>query len=126
MDTRNQSGYLCHPMQRYTLRRVTLEEGKARGVQVIEVVTAGGLQVDILPDTGLDIGQVRYRGVNVTFLSKNGYDSPAAFLPYEQEFLHTFPGGTGGRGGRPSPGCGQRDAGGDGPGTVHGECEIHV
>ncbi len=109
MDTRNQSGYLCHPMQRYTLRRVTLEEGKARGVQVIEVVTAGGLQVDILPDTGLDIGQVRYRGVNVTFLSKNGYDSPAAFLPYEQEFLHTFPGGLVYTGGMRSTGGAHRD-----------------
>jgi len=41
----------------------------------------------------MDIGQVRYKGTNVTFLSKNGYDSPAAILPYEREFLNTFPGG---------------------------------
>lgn len=93
MEQLYKSGYLCHPQQMYTLRRVTVAEGKAKGVGVIEVSTAGGLQVDILPDAGLDIGQVRYRGTNVTFLSKNGYDSPAAIAPYETEFLKTFPGG---------------------------------
>lgn len=93
MEQLYKSGYLCHPQQMYTLRRVTVAEGKAKGVSVIEVATAGGLQVDILPDAGLDIGQVRYRGTNVTFLSKNGYDSPAAIAPYETEFLKTFPGG---------------------------------
>lgn len=87
------SGYVCHPQQLYTLRRMTVSEGKARGTQIIEVCTAEGLQVDILPDAGLDIGQVRYKGVNVAFISKNGYDSPAAIMPYESEFLHTFPGG---------------------------------
>lgn len=87
------SGYLCHPQQMYTLRRVTMSEGKAKNTAIIEVCTAGGLQLDILPDAGLDIGQVRYKGTNVTFISKNGYDSPAAISPYETEFLRTFPGG---------------------------------
>jgi len=87
------SGYLCNAQQMYTLRRVTVESGKARGTSVIEVMTAGGLQLDILPDAGLDIGQARYRGENVAFISKNGYDSPAAISPYETEFLNTFPGG---------------------------------
>lgn len=86
-------GRICHPQQLYTLRRMEIAEGKAKGVSVIEVTTAGGLQLDILPDSGLDIGQVRYKGTNVTFISKNGYDSPASIMPYETEFLHTFPGG---------------------------------
>ena len=86
-------GYLCHPQQLYTLRNVTLEQGKARGTRVIEICTAGGLQIDLLPDTGLDIGQVRYKGVNMTYISCNGYDSPTAFIPYENEFVTTFPGG---------------------------------
>ena len=93
MDTILKSGYVCHPQQLYTLRRVTVSEGKPKGTEIIEVNTAGGLQLDILPDAGLDIGQVRYRGTNVTFISKNGYDSPVAISPYETEFLKTFPGG---------------------------------
>lgn len=87
------SGYICHPQQICTVRRMTLAEGKAKGTDVIEICTAGGLQVDILPDCGLDIGQVRFKGVNMTFISKNGYDSPAVAIPYESEFLNTFPGG---------------------------------
>lgn len=80
-------------MQRCTLRRVTLDEGRARGTQVIEIDTAGGLHVDVLPDSGLDIGQVRYRGMNAAFISKNGYNSLAAWSAHEDEFLRTFPGG---------------------------------
>lgn len=93
MEQLQKSGYICHPQQMYTLRRLTLSEGKAKGTDIIEVCTAGGLQVDILPDTGLDIGQVRYKGTNMTFIAKNGYDNPALTIPYEMEFLNTFPGG---------------------------------
>lgn len=93
MENLLKSGYLCNTQQMVTLRRVTIAEGKAKGTAVIEVATPDGLQVDILPDAGLDIGQVRYKGVNVSFISKNGYDSPAAIAPYETEFLNTFPGG---------------------------------
>ena len=93
MNQLQKSGYICHPQQMYSVRRMTVSEGKTKGMEVIEICTAGGLQVDILPDTGLDIGQVRYKGVNMTFISKNGYDSPAAINPYELEFLNTFPGG---------------------------------
>lgn len=93
MKTLQKSGYICHPNQLYSVRRVTAAEGKAKGMEIIEVCTADGLQADIFPDTGLDIGQVRYKGINVTFISKNGSDSPAAIDPYEMEFLNTFPGG---------------------------------
>ncbi len=86
-------GYIGHPGQLYTLRRVMLAEGKARNTEVIEVCTPGGLSLDILPDRGLDIGRASYRGIPAAWLSKNGYDSPASFIPYESEFLHSFPGG---------------------------------
>ncbi len=86
-------GYLGNPAQLVTLRRVTVNEGKARGTEIIEVATAGGLALDILPDAGLDIGQCRYQGITMSWMSKNGYDSPAAISPYETEFLNTFPGG---------------------------------
>ena len=86
-------GYIGNPEQLVTLRRVTVSEGKAKGTEIIEVKTAGGLELDILPDAGLDIGQCRYRGINMSWMSKNGYDSPAAISPYETEFVNSFPGG---------------------------------
>lgn len=93
MKTTQEQGYIGNPAQLVTLRRVTVDEGRAHGTQIIEVVTAGGLSMDILPDAGLDIGQCRYKGVNMSWMSKNGYDSPAVISPHETEFLHTFPGG---------------------------------
>ena len=86
-------GYIGNPAQLVTLRRVAVSEGRARGTEIIEIKTAGGLELDILPDAALDIGQARYRGVNMSWMSKNGYDSPAAISPYETEFVNTFPGG---------------------------------
>ena len=86
-------GYIGNPAQLATLRRVTIAEGKARGTEIIEVKTAAGLELELLPDTGLDIGQTRFMGINMSWMSKNGYDSPAVIAPYETEFLNTFPGG---------------------------------
>lgn len=103
------SGYVSNPQQVYTLRRVTIDEGKARGVQVIEIATAGGLQVDLMPDSGLDIGQVRFRGVNMSWISKNGCDAPSADNPFEMEFLKYFPGGLLFTGGLRNTGPANRD-----------------
>ena len=93
MEELIRKGYIGHPGQMTTLRRVAVTEGKARGTEIIEVRTAGGLELDILPDAGLDIGQCRFRGINMSWMSKNGYDSPAVIAPYENEFVNTFPGG---------------------------------
>lgn len=85
--------YTGNAGQLYSVRRVQLTEGRANGAQMIEVKTGGGLELDLLPDTGLDIGSLRYNGVNMNYLSKNGMDGIHSLLPYETEFLHTFPGG---------------------------------
>ncbi len=50
-------GYIGNPAQLVTLRRVTVNEGRARGTEIIEVRTAAGMELDILPEAGLDIGQ---------------------------------------------------------------------
>lgn len=93
MERLIRQGYIGNPAQLVTLRRVTVNEGRAKGTEIIEIKTAGGLELDVLPDAGLDIGQCRYKGVNMSWMSKNGYDSPAAIAPYETEFVNTFPGG---------------------------------
>lgn len=86
-------GYIGNPSQLVSVRRVCVAEGKAKGTGIIEIRTAGGLELDILPDSGLDIGQCRYQGINMSWMSKNGYDSPTVISSHEMEFIHTFPGG---------------------------------
>ena len=118
MEKLYRSGYLSHPQQAYTLRRVTIDEGKARGAQVIEIATAGGLRIDLLPDTGLDIGQAHFRGVNMSWICKNGIDAPRCDNPFENEFMRYFPGGLLFTGGLRSTGSPNRD--GDEWHPVHG------
>ncbi|MBO2517309.1 MAG: DUF4432 domain-containing protein, partial [Clostridiales bacterium] len=86
-------GYISRTGQLFGVRRVECLDGQEKGNTILEVYTAGGLRVEILPDHGLDIGQAWYRGINMTYISKNGYDHPYRDMPYEDEFLHYFPGG---------------------------------
>lgn len=93
MDKKEFRAYVGNEDQVYGVRRVILDEGNARGVAMYQVTTAGGLELDILPDSGLDIGRVKYKGVNISYTTKNGYDSPVRFLPVPGEFGRYFPGG---------------------------------
>ena len=125
---RKVSRYLGTSRQLYGVQRMQINEGKAKGCTVLQVRSGGGLQLDILPDTGLDIGRVSYRGVNMSYHSKNEDDSPAAFLPYENEFLHTFPGGMLYTCGLRSTGPANRDKGEWFPlhGRIHGMSAVNV
>lgn len=60
------NGYIGNPNQLFTLRKVIVEEGRAKNTSIIEVATAGGLRLEVLPDAGLDIGQAWYKGTNVS------------------------------------------------------------
>jgi hypothetical protein len=93
LNTKELYSYTGNKDQLYGVRRITLEEGAGKGITIYDVTTAGGLQFDITADNGLDIGRLRYKGTNISYLSKNGYTSPDRFDPFENDFLHTFPGG---------------------------------
>ncbi len=93
MDMKKFRAYVGNSEQVYGVRRVILDEGKSRGISMYQVTTAGGLELDILPDTALDIGHLRYKGVNISYTTKNGYDSPSRFQPIAGEFGRYFPGG---------------------------------
>ena len=93
MEKKEFRAYVGNEDQVYGVRRVILDEGNAKGIAMYQVTTAGGLELDILPDSGLDIGHVRFKGVNISYTTKNGYDSPVRFLPVPGEFGRYFPGG---------------------------------
>ena len=93
MNKRELYSYTGNSDQLYGVRRLTLEEGSGKGITIYDVTTAGGLQFDVTADNGLDIGKLRYKGTNISYLSKNGYTSPYRFDPFENDFVHTFPGG---------------------------------
>ena len=86
--------FVGSPEQLYSVKKYTLEEGKGKGSSIYRVITGGALEYDITPDNALDIANLTYRGINISFISKNGsVISPYAHVNYESEFDHTFPGG---------------------------------
>ena len=68
------------------VRRYTLTDGKENGLKVVELGNST-LRVLLNESKALDIMQVWYQGVNMSFVSKNG------FTPRETPFLNRFEGG---------------------------------
>lgn len=120
--------YTGNESQLFGVRRLQSTEGRTGGCGVIQIHTAGGLDVEVLPDNGMDLGLVRYKGVNMSFMSKNGYDSPSSFQPFEEEFLRYFPGGMLCTCGLRSVGPANRDGGEWFPlhGRIHGQQAAQV
>lgn len=79
-------GKVSHQDQLFYLRRYTLTEGSASGTRMIEVHN-GTLRFLLCESKGLDITQLWHKGVNISFLSKNGIVNDS--LP----FPHRFEGG---------------------------------
>ena len=47
-------------------------EGVARGSRLLRVVNGGGLEFDVHPDRGLDIGAASFQGLSLAWLSSTG------------------------------------------------------
>jgi len=97
------------------VRKITFNEGKARGMQAYDIRCIGGLNLLISIDRGLDILSTQYKGVNVSFLSKNGFTGNIVTNPHEEEFLRYFSGGM-------LTTCGLRSVG---PSSREGTGEFH-
>lgn len=68
-------------------------DGPARGARLIRVVNGGGLQFDVHPDRGLDIGAASYEGLPLAWLSSTGIAAPSLYDPVGRGWLRTFGGG---------------------------------
>jgi hypothetical protein len=76
------------------LRRLEHCDGVERGVEVIELRTGAGLELDILPTRGLDFGAVRFNGQPLSWLSAAGFAHPGLVETSPQEgWLRAFGGG---------------------------------
>ena len=88
---KNKIGNIC---QVAGLRRYAFTEGKAKGVEAVEVHTGAGLTFTVLPGRGMDIAWTEYRGVPINYMSKTGIVSPGYYESQGMEWLHNFFAGT--------------------------------
>ncbi|MGV8894883.1 MAG: aldose 1-epimerase family protein [Rhodoglobus sp.] len=68
-------------------------DGPARGARRLRVVNGGGLEFDVHPDRGLDIGAASFDGIPLAWLSSTGIGAPALYDPVDRGWLRTFGGG---------------------------------
>ena len=75
------------------MKRYQLMSGKAKGVEAIDVDNGSGLLFTVLPDRGLDIHRLCFKGIPVSFLSKTGIVAPTYYNDHGDEWLRSFSGG---------------------------------
>ncbi len=69
-----------------------MSEGRARGIKAFDV-SAGEMSFTVLESKCLDLLNMKYKGINLGFLSKPGLAAPEYFNPIAGEFLRYFQGG---------------------------------
>jgi len=85
--------FLGSPDQAARVEQLECVQGPARGSRVIRVATGGGLEFDLHPDRGLDIGRATIDGIGVAWLSPTGLAAPSFAEPGGLGWLRTFGGG---------------------------------
>jgi hypothetical protein len=74
---------LGNAIQINSIKRLAYTDGPEKGLEILSV-SNGVLDFEILPDFCLDLGQLRHKGANISFISKNGFVARRA--PYMKKF----------------------------------------
>ena len=72
------------------IRSFTLNDGRAKGVEALEVNTGAGLRFTVLKDRCLDIGWADYQSIPIGFISKAGISSSMYFEHKAAELHRVF------------------------------------
>lgn len=85
--------YIGHDSQLYGVEEHRLVGGKGDGMRLFEVNNGKGLELTISPDRNGDITRLRYRGINMSYLSSCGYVAPAYYDSIGSNWLNSFTAG---------------------------------
>lgn len=75
------------------IKRYTFSESSAKDVNIAEFFNQAGLRFSVMPDRCMDIYDLSYKGVNISFHSRNGIQSPNRYSASSGEFSHQWQGG---------------------------------
>lgn len=85
--------YIGHDSQLEGVEEHRLLGGRGEGLRLLEVHTAAGLDLTVVPDRCCDISRLRYKGVNLSYMSPCGYVAPAYYDNRESGWLRSFTAG---------------------------------
>lgn len=93
LDKRETLKYVGDLSQLFGVKDYRLIGGKAHGVRAVDVKNGSGLEFTVLPDRGLDISSLSYKGMNMSYISKTGIVAPQYYNDSGTKFLRSFFGG---------------------------------
>ena len=85
--------YIGHETQVYGVEEHRLIGGKGDGQRLYEIHNGVGLDLTVSPDRAGDITRLRYKGINMNFMSAAGYARPAYYDHVGAGFLKAFTAG---------------------------------
>ena len=81
---------LGHMTQLCGVKRYRLSEGRADGVDAVDVKTGTGLNYTVLPGRGMDIAWTEYKGVPISYMSNTGVNHSSRYDSNGMEWLSNF------------------------------------
>ena len=93
MNYQNEKKYIGHRDQLMKVKRVRMQEGKADGVEMIDVQNRSGMHFDVNVSRGMDIPYLDFCGENIGFISPCGVVAPEYFDDKGLGFLKSFTAG---------------------------------
>ena len=93
MNYQEEKKYIGHRDQLIRVRRIRMQEGKAQGVELLDVQNRSGMHFDVNISRGMDIPYLDFCGENVGFISPCGVVAPEYFDDQGLGFLKSFTAG---------------------------------
>ena len=85
--------YIGHEHQISGVEEHRLVGGKGDGMRLFEITNGKGMEMTVSPDRNGDISRLRFRGINMSYLSPCGYVAPAYYDRTESNWLASFTAG---------------------------------
>lgn len=93
MNYQEEKKYIGNRDQLIRVKRIKMQEGKAQGVEMLDVQNRSGMHFDVNISRGMDIPYLDFCGENVGFISPCGIVAPEYFDDKELGFLKSFTAG---------------------------------
>ncbi len=87
------NSYIGHTLQISGVEEHRLVGGKGDGMRMYHVSNGLGVEMDLSPDRNGDIQRLRFKGVNMSYMSPCGYVAPAFYDHRDDNWLRSFTAG---------------------------------
>lgn len=90
MEGEKMNKYIGHDSQLYGVEEHKLIGGKGDGMRLYEINNGKGLMLTVTPDRNCDISRLRFKGINLSYMSACGYVAPAYYDSIGSNWLNSF------------------------------------